>query len=601
MLENIVFFLWNAMQEAFHHLAHNLWEPFLTYPFLMRGLLGCAALSLGCGSVGSFLVLRRMGLTADALSHGLFPGVALAFLFFGFSPLYLGLFGALTGIALASLAYGLSVKMGISKDSNFSILVLFSMALGLLILTVFGGYTDVMHILVGHVLVISFENLLFMGGVATATLLSLILFYRPLVLKAFDPQFFRVTWPNLSFVDFFFLILVTLNMVCAFQALGSLMALGLLLIPAITARLWTTQIWTLCLASTLLGMLASFVGLLVSYHLGYPAGPVIILTAVGFYVISLLSGSGGRFLVRSGLSLVVLAAFVISFHSYQLPHTPQPHIVVSFSVLKDFVKQIAGDRFVIKSLVGPNRDPHTFEPSPQDMIHLLKADMIIINGLHLENHWLPSFLSDKPEVGPVIIASHTSTPRFFKEGKQKIPDPHAWHNVAYAKRYVEVIKEALIKKWPQFTSEFTERAEMYQKKLDSLEAWIRAHISAIDPSKRHAITTHDGFGYFEEAYHFHFLTPLGPSTDAEPSPQDLAKLIAYAKTKNVRGIFLENMTPPHIIRMLAKEIGLTIGGTLYSDALSEPQGPASTYLHMMAHNVTMLLRIYDHEPATQPW
>ena len=310
------------------------------HAFMQRALLGCIALSLGCGSVGAFLVLRRMSLVADALSHGLFPGVCLAFLFCGFNAFYLGLGGALSGLVLGLLAYGLSCRCHSSKDSTFALLVLFSIALGLFVLTTSGGYTDVMHILVGNVLVLSNDVLFGMGCVATFTLLTLVVFYRPFVLQAFDVQFFNATYKRSFWVDALFLILLTLNVVCSLQALGSLMAMGLLLVPAITARLFAKQIITLCLCSTFLGILASIFGLLFSYHAGYPTGPVIVLTTLLFYGLGLLSR---RFI--SFLQTIVLVFVMALLSCFWLPpltkKVAKPQVVVSFTILEDFVQDVS--------------------------------------------------------------------------------------------------------------------------------------------------------------------------------------------------------------------------------------------------------------------
>ncbi|MGB0919391.1 MAG: metal ABC transporter solute-binding protein, Zn/Mn family [Holosporaceae bacterium] len=578
------------MLESFCTLFHAaLIAPFAQYAFMQKALLGCIALSLGCGSIGSFLVLRRMSLVADALSHGLFPGVCVAFLCAGFHMFYLSLGGAITGIVLGCAAYGVSCKTISSKDSTFAILVLFSLALGLFILTVFGGYTDVMHILVGNVLVISESTLLGMGLVATMTLLALVLFYRPFVLKAFDPQFFRSAYGPCFWIDALFLVLLTLNIVCSFQALGSLMAMGLLLIPAITARLWAKQIATLCFSATLLGILASVIGLLIAYHAAYPVGPVIILVSLAFYVLGLLGTYlSGTFSKVCLIGVLLIGGFFSAQTFWQQRHE-KPQIVVSFTVLQDFVRQLSGDLFVVKTLVGPNRDPHTFEPSPQDMIDLFGADLVIINGLHLENHWLKPFLAHYKKDN-LVVASRHCTPRFFTEGTQKIPDPHAWHNVAYAQKYVSVIEAALTKRFPRHADLIHKRAAAYQKKLQALDTWVMAHIRAMPAHKRCAITTHDGFGYFEEAYGFSFLTPVGPSTEAEPTPQQLSKILDAAKEKKVTAVFFENMVSQHTMKMLAREGNLKIGGTLYSDALSDETGPAITYVTMVEHNVLMLLK-----------
>ena len=571
-------------------------EPFALHPFMLKALLGCGALAIGCGSVGTFLVLRRMSLIADALSHGLFPGVALAFLFFGFQVAYLSIAGAITGVSLALLAYSITRTRKMPKDSTFAVLVLFSTASGLFILSTFGSYTDVMHILVGNILVLSKSNLLWLACVSTATLTTLALIYRPLVLQAFDPQFFPIAYPRGSWLDPLFLTLLTLNMVCAFQALGSLMALGLLLLPAITARLWARHIWGMCTLSTLLAFVSGFLGLTISYHTGLPTGPLIVLTGVALYVISLLKSFAKPFYITVTLLFFVILGFLYRY----VENTTRPEIVVSFTILKDFVHQIAGHNLRVKSLVGVNQDPHTFEPSPQDILDLEHANLIIINGLHLENHWLDRFLKDN-HMDNVVTASRTCNPHFLTEQNQQIPDPHAWHDVQNARRYAQVILTALCNNWPHLAPIFRFRARVLDQKLIKLDAWVRAQIITLPEKSRCALTTHDGFNYFGNAYGFSFLSPLGASTDSEPSAQKIALLVDEAKKRHIKGIFFENMVSQNIINTLAEEAGLTVGGTLYSDALSEPDGPASNYIDMMKHNVGTLLKpLLNGEPNKNP-
>ncbi len=574
-----------------------LLEPFFAHAFMLKALLGCAALALGCGSVGGFLVLRRMSLIADALSHGLFPGVALAFLCFGFQVLPLSIAGAFTGVVLALIAHWITQKTMLPKDSTFAALVLFSMASGLFILSAFGSYTDVMHILVGNILVLSKSHLFWLMGVGSFTLIALALFYRPLVLQAFDPQFFRMTYPRGGWLDQGFLIIVTLNMVCAFQALGSLMALGLLLLPAITARLWAKQIWTLCALSTIFAFLASLAGLLISYHTGFPAGPLIILVSVAFYALSLLLYVTGLKLRYVGCVALLLAALPFVFHAPASAPKP-PHIVVSFTILKDLVYQICGHQLRIKSLAGPNQDPHTFEPSPQDILELTQARLVIINGLNLENHWMERFLKERPP-SSLVVASQRCPPLFFDDTSQKIPDPHAWHNINNVRSYVAVIVEALCKTWPHMAPIFRFRARLFDQKLKDLNRWVRTRISALPPEKRCALTTHDAFGYFAKAYGFSFLSPLGISTDDEPSAKKIALLIEEIKRRDIRGIFFENMVSPKIMNALSQETGVTIGGTLYSDALSPPDGPAADYIALVKHNVNTLLAPLEKTQAQQ--
>ncbi|WP_408605310.1 metal ABC transporter solute-binding protein, Zn/Mn family, partial [Candidatus Hepatobacter penaei] len=239
-----------------------------------------------------------------------------------------------------------------------------------------------------------------------------------------------------------------------------------------------------------------------------------------------------------------------------------------------------------------------FEPSPQDILELTQARLVIINGLNLENHWMERFLKERPP-SSLVIASQGCSPLFFDDISQKIPDPHAWHNINNVRSYVTVIVEALCKTWPHMAPIFRFRARLFDQKLKELNRWVRTRIHALPPEKRCALTTHDAFGYFAKAYGFSFLSPLGISTDDEPSAQKIALLIEEIKRRHIRGIFFENMVSPKIMNALSQETGITIGGTLYSDALSPPDGPAADYIALMKHNVTTLLAPLEKTQAQQ--
>lgn len=571
-----------------------LCEPFVQYAFLRKALIGCCALSLSCGPIGTFMVLRRMSLMGDALSHSLLPGIAIAFLISGFSIIGLSVGGVIAGLLMALTANWIQEKTSLSQDSTFAAFFLISMAFGLLILAIFGGHLDLMHVLLGTVLSLSKESLIWISVVSSVSLIVLTLIYRPLVLRSFDLPFFQSVGGNWQLIDVIFLTLITVNLVSAFQALGTLMALGLLLLPAITARLFARQIWTLALSAAFLGVGASYGGLLIAYHGSCPCGPAIILTGGFFYLCALISRLEG--FKRWGASLGAGSAIFLLFSFFPTPlsrDSLKPHIVTSFTVLADFVREIAGNHVIITSLVGPNGDAHTYEPSPRDMITLLKADLVILNGLTLEGHWMDRLMKGVDFQGRSITATKGCRIRTLSMGQQIIPDPHAWQDVKNARIYIQNISHALQKLLPQKAQQVQQKATQYDKKLHQLDRWIHQAIQRIPASKRHVLTTHDGFGYFEQAYGIAFLFAFGLSTDVEPSPQALGQLFDHVRTQKIHVLFLENMINPQLLRQIAHETGLKVGGTLYSDALSPPHEPAATYLDMMRHNVTTLLQGVD--------
>jgi zinc/manganese transport system substrate-binding protein len=262
-------------------------------------------------------------------------------------------------------------------------------------------------------------------------------------------------------------------------------------------------------------------------------------------------------------------------------------VVASFSILADFVRQVGGDKVEVKELVGPNGDVHVYEPSPADARSLSRAKLIVVNGLHLEG-WMRRLIAASGARAPVIVATTGVVPREgVIEGERGI-DPHAWQSIANAKIYVANILAGLSAADPGDADYFRARAKAYDSALDATEKKVRAAIAAIPPKNRKIITTHDAFGYFGAAYGFQFIAPEGFSTESEPSARDIARLITQIRRDHAPAVFLENISDPRLMRRIAQESGAKIGGELFSDSLSPPNGPAATYIDMMDHNIVEL-------------
>jgi zinc/manganese transport system substrate-binding protein len=262
-------------------------------------------------------------------------------------------------------------------------------------------------------------------------------------------------------------------------------------------------------------------------------------------------------------------------------------LVASFSVLADLCSNVGGDRIAVTSLVGPNGDAHVYQPSPADGKSLAAATLVVVNGLGLEG-WMDRLIKASGSKAPVIVATKGIKQRQMVEDGHRILDPHAWQSVANAKIYVANIEAGLAAADPDGASIYAANAKAYQSKLDMLEDEVKKAIQAIPKERRRIITTHDAFGYFGAAYDFQFIAPQGVSTEAEPSARDVAKIIRQIKAEKIPAVFLENVTDARMVQTIAQESGATIGGTLFSDALSPADGPATTYFDMMRHNVKQL-------------
>lgn len=258
-------------------------------------------------------------------------------------------------------------------------------------------------------------------------------------------------------------------------------------------------------------------------------------------------------------------------------------VVASFSILGDLVGKVGGEHVRVVTLVGPNGDAHIFEPSPAAAREAAGADLIVVSGLGFEG-WLDRLIEASGYTGKVAVLTE-GVDLIETEGEI---DPHAWQAVENARIYVKNIAEALCAAEPAVCLEFRGNASAYDAELAELDRSIKAGFEAVPKEQRQVITTHDAFGYFGRAYGVSFLAPQGVSTDSEASAGDVARLIEQIREQGVTALFVENVSDPRLTEQIARETGVELGGELYSDALSGPDGPASTYVDMMHHNAGLL-------------
>lgn len=278
-------------------LTHWLWDtgfaPFAEFAFMRRALVATLALSLSAAPLGVFLTLRRMSLLGDALSHAVLPGVAIGFMISGLSLTAMALGGVLAGMLVAALAGLVTRFTTLKEDASLAAIYLLALALGVMLISGQGTQLDLLHILFGSALGVDTQGLLMVAGVASVSVLLLAAMYRGLVLESFDPAFLGAAGRRGWLWQQGFLMLVVINLVAGFQTLGTLMAVGLMMLPAVSSRLWHATLAAQLVNASVQAMLASAVGLLLSYHLDTPSGPTIIGCAGALYVASLLLAPGG--------------------------------------------------------------------------------------------------------------------------------------------------------------------------------------------------------------------------------------------------------------------------------------------------------------------
>ena len=260
-------------------------------------------------------------------------------------------------------------------------------------------------------------------------------------------------------------------------------------------------------------------------------------------------------------------------------------IVASFSILGDMVEQVAGDKANVTTIVGPDADAHLYQPTTGDAVAVAKADLVITNGMGFET-WSAQLIESSGTKAAVVVATDGITP-LLVEGEV---DPHAWNALTNGINYVNNIEAALSAASPADAATFKANADAYRARLEALHNRALAEIAKLPEDKRIVVTAHDAFGYLESAYGLTFLAPQGIDTEAEPSAKELAGLISFLKDTGAGALFVENIANGDLIAQISRETGITIGGQIYSDALSVKGSPATSYLAMFTHNLDLLTK-----------
>jgi zinc/manganese transport system substrate-binding protein len=296
---------------------------------------------------------------------------------------------------------------------------------------------------------------------------------------------------------------------------------------------------------------------------------------------------------RSILTSAVIA--VASFATPALAQSEKLSVVASFSIIGDIVQMVGGDRIALTILVKPGSDTHVFAPTPQDTKLVSDAKVIISNGLQFEG-WMKRLMQSAKSKATLVEAASGIKGRSVKKEAHDHShghnhgsvDPHAWQSVSNVKLYVATIRDALIKADEVGKAVYEANATRYLSELESLDRDIKTAVATIPADRRKVIASHDSFGYFQDAYGVQFIAPRGISTETEASAKDVARIIQQIRREKITAIFVENITDPRLMQQIATETGAKIGGQLYSDSLSASDGPASTYILMMRHNIRIM-------------
>ncbi len=273
-----------------------------------------------------------------------------------------------------------------------------------------------------------------------------------------------------------------------------------------------------------------------------------------------------------------------------MPGRREIRVIATFSILGDMVATVGGSLTSVRSLIGPDQDPHVYEPAPRDLRAILGADLVVENGLGLEG-WMERLIGAAGFKGRIVQAAAAVAPHTMRAESGAIAtDPHAWQDPRNAVLYVQAIQAGLAAADPDHARRtYADAARAYIAAIQQADARIAAAFAPIPPDQRRIITTHDAFGYYGARYGIEFLAAEGISTESEPSAKAIAALVRQIRREKIHAVFIENMTSDRMAKMLARETGAVLGGTVYSDALSPPGGPAATYLAMLDHNTTLFV------------
>lgn len=268
-------------------------------------------------------------------------------------------------------------------------------------------------------------------------------------------------------------------------------------------------------------------------------------------------------------------------------------VTASFSIIGDFVTQIGGEDVDVDIIVPENSDPHIYQPTPKDVRKVTHADLVFINGFGFEG-WFERLINNAGGKGKIVTVTTNIIPRTLMDAKgQSVYDPHTWHDVNNALVYVDNIEQAFIAVRPDLAAKFKHNADRYRQQLRELHAWIKKQLQDSSIPSHLVVTTHDAFWYYGQAYGVTFISPVGISTQAEPSAAVVAQMIKEIRAKNIRAIFVENLSNRKLIEQIAEETRTKVDGILYADSLSDPRlsdSPAKTYIEMMRYNTLEIVK-----------
>ncbi|GAA3013377.1 metal ABC transporter permease subunit [Tetragenococcus solitarius] len=572
-------------------------DGLLDYHFLQNALVTSVAIGIVAGVIGCFIILRGMSLMGDAISHAVLPGVALSFIIGIHYFVGAVVFGVLASVLITYISQNSTIKSDTAIGITFSSFL----ALGVILIGIANSSTDLFHILFGNVLAVQDADKWLTIGIALFVIALVAIFYRPLLITSFDSNMAKAFGMRVQGYHYLLMILLTLVSVTAMQSVGTILIVALLVTPAATAYLYTKRLKNMIVLSAILGGVSSFLGLFIGYSFNIAAGSSIVLTAAFMFVIGfflspkqrLQHGKRGYLIV--GL-VAALFAGGIGFYTYQQSSgagqdEEKLDVVVTNSIINDMTKEIAGDRIDLHSIVPVGRDPHDYEPLPEDIEEATEADVIFYNGLNLEtggNAWFNNLMenADKKEEQDYFAVSKGVKPLYLEEGEDEgQQDPHAWMSLENGMTYAENIENHLSEKDPENADYYKKNLDDYLDELGELDQESKSKFNDIPEDEKLLVTSEGAFKYFSQAYDIPASYIWEINTEEEGTPEQTKRVVDQLKDTNVKALFVETSVNKSPMKSVSKDSGIPIYSEIFTDSIAEAGKDGDSYYSMMKWNI----------------
>lgn len=577
----------------------NFIEGLLNYHFLQNALITSVAIGIVAGAIGCFIILRGMSLMGDAISHAVLPGVALSYILGIHFFIGAILFGLLASVLITYISQNSVIKSDTAIGITFSSFL----ALGVILIGVANSSTDLFHILFGNVLAVQDVDKWITLAIACLVLLLIALFFRPLLITSFDPMMAKAFGMKVGRYHYLLMMLLTLVAVTAMQSVGTILVVAMLITPAATAYLFTKRLSHMMLLSATLGGLSSVIGLFIGYSFNIAAGSSIVLTAAVLFILGFLLSPKQR--ARHGNKGWIIAAAVLGLTAggialYANTHTAKEdnnklNIVVTNSILKDITEQITGDAINLHSIVPVGKDPHEYEPLPEDVQKSTDADLLFYNGLNLEtggNAWFTKLMNNADKVvnEDYFAVSDGVEVLYLEQEEAGKEDPHAWLDLENGMIYAKNIAKHLIEKDPENAQIYQENLEDYLTLLGELDQEAKVKFDSIPEEKKLIVTSEGSFKYFSKAYGIPSAYIWEINTEEEGTPDQIRSLVEQLKASEVTAVFVESSINPKPMQSVSKDAGIPIYAEIFTDSVAEKGNDGDSYYAMMKWNLD---KIYE--------